>query len=215
MRLRQAVLAARDLAAATAMLESHGLREPFRDPGVKEFGLNNAVYPLGDAFLEVVSPIQDDTTAGRFLDRAGTDPVGYMVIVQVDDLDAVRARAKDLGIRTVWSIDLDDIRASHLHPKDVGAILSVDQPSDPASWRWGGPGWEQRAVPGRLVAMEIGADADRWSALLDRRVLNGVMVLDDGTELRFVDGAKGAAGPSSQGVVAIELEVDGTSVRLD
>lgn len=51
MRLRQAVLAARDLEATKAMLESHGLREPFRDPGVKEFGLDNAVYPVGDAAL--------------------------------------------------------------------------------------------------------------------------------------------------------------------
>lgn len=205
MRLRQAVLAARDLEGTKETLEAHGLRDPFRDPGVKEFGLDNAVFPVGDAFLEVVSPIQDDTTAGRFLDRAGQDPAGYMVIVQVDDLDAVRARAESLGIRTVWQIDLDDIRASHLHPKDVGAILSVDQPADPASWRWGGPGWEERAVPGRLRAMEIGADPDRWGALLDRRVLNGVMGLDDGTELRFVEGS---------GVVAIELEVDGASIRL-
>lgn len=206
MRLRQAVLAARDLDATKATLEAHGLRDPFRDPGVKEFGLDNAVYPVGDAFLEVVSPIQDGTTAGRFLDRAGSDdPVGYMVIVQVDDLDAVRSRAQELGIRTVWRIDLDDIRASHLHPKDVGAILSVDQPTDPSSWRWGGPGWEDRTVTGRLRSMTIGADPERWSALLDRRVLDGVMSLDDGTELRFVEG---------EGVVAIELEIGDTTVTL-
>ncbi|MEX2255945.1 MAG: hypothetical protein WEC34_10960 [Acidimicrobiia bacterium] len=207
MRLRQAVLAARDLPAAKACLEERGLRDPFRDPGVEEFGLDNAVYAVGDAFLEVVSPIREGTTAGRFLERCGReDPVGYMVIVQVDDLDDVRARAEKLGIRSVWSIDLDDIRATHLHPKDVGAILSVDQPADPASWRWGGPDWAGRAVAGRLRAVEIAADPERWSALLDRGVLNGVMGLDDGTELRFVDG--------DPGVVAIELDVGLASIRL-
>ena len=204
-RLRQAVLAASDLAAARESLEAVGLRDPFRDPGVKEFGLDNAVYPIGDTFLEVVSPIADNTTAGRYLGRRGMDPVGYMVIVQVDDLDDVRGRAEKLGIRTVWTADLDDIRASHLHPKDTGAITSVDEPVDPASWRWGGPGWEDRSVPGRVRAVRIAGDPDRWSSLLDRPVRGGTMTLDDDSELRFVDG---------DGVVAIELEVGAQTVIL-
>lgn len=205
MRLRQAVLAARDLEGTKRTLEALGLRDPYRDPGVEEFGLDNAVYPVGDTFLEVVSPIRDDTTAGRYLDRVGTDPAGYMVIVQVDDLDDIRGRAERLRVRTVWSIDLDDIRASHLHPKDAGAITSIDQPTGPASWRWGGPGWEERAVPGRVRAVTLGADAELWSGLLNRRVVDGVLRLDDGSELRFVDG---------QGVRSIEVEVDGTTVTL-
>jgi hypothetical protein len=206
-RLRQVALAAQDLEAAARELESKGLRDPFRDPGVKEFGLDNAVYPVGDTFLEVVSPIEDGTTAGRYLDRRGVSPVGYMVLVQVDDLDAVRARAADAGIRTVWSIDLDDIRASHLHPRDLGAITSVDQPVDPASWRWGGPGWEQRAVPGRVDAVEVaGAGPEVWARLLDRPVVDGAITFDDGTSIRFVDGPLG--------VGAIDLTVDGTRVRI-
>ena len=84
------------------------------------------------------------------------------------------------------------------------ASLSADN-RDPASWRWGGPGWEERAVAGRVRAVSIGADPDRWSSLLDRPVRNGTMVLDDGSELRFVDG---------EGVVAIELEVGGETVIL-
>lgn len=207
MRLRQVALAARDLAAAERRLEEAGLRDPFRDPGVGEFGLVNVVYAVGDTFLEVVSPDGDGTAAGRWLDRVGADLAGYMALVQVDDLDAVRARAGELGIRDVWSIDLDDIRATHLHPKDTGAIVSVDQPVDPASWRWGGPGWHDRAVPGGIKAVELGrgADPSRWSALLDRPVDGGSLPLDDGTEIRFVDG---------EGVVAVELVVDDQVVRL-
>jgi hypothetical protein len=210
-RLRQAVLAARDIDRARTLLEGAGLRDPFVDPGVKEFGLTNAVYPVGDAFLEVVSPIQDGTTAGRYLERrdAGDEAVGYMVIVQVDDLDAVRARAESLGIRTVWTIDLDDISASHLHPRDVGAILSVDQPVPPSSWRWGGPGWEERAVPGRLVGMDVaGADAERWAALLDRPLDDDRITFDDDTWVRFVDGG-------TEGVVRIELDVGTANVVID
>jgi hypothetical protein len=206
-RLRQVAIAAHDLEAVKADLEAKGLRDPFRDPGVKEFGLDNAVYPVGDTFLEVVSPVEERTTAGRYLERRGVSPVGYMVLVQVDDLDEVRQRAADAGIRTVWSIDLDDIRASHLHPRDLGAITSVDQPVDPASWRWGGPGWEDRAVPGRVDSVEVaGADPEVWARLLDRPVVDGVLTFDDGTSIRFVDG------PIGVGVV--DLTVDGTSVRI-
>ena len=53
MRLRQVALAAWDLEAAKRDLEARGLRDPFRDPGVKEFGLDNAVYPVGDTFLDL------------------------------------------------------------------------------------------------------------------------------------------------------------------
>ena len=56
-----------------------GLDEPFRDPGVGVFGLENAVFAVGDTFLEVVAPVQPDTTAGRYLQRRGGDS-GYMAI---------------------------------------------------------------------------------------------------------------------------------------
>src|SRR3954453_16887385 len=124
-RLRQVALVARDLDSTCAQIERGlGLRDPFHDPGVAEFGLTNSVYEIGDTFLEVVSPAQEGTTAGRYLERRGGDS-GYMVILQSDDLDADRARVADLGIRVVWKIDLPDIRGTHLHPADVGgAILS-------------------------------------------------------------------------------------------
>lgn len=209
MRLRQVAWAARDLESMKRQLEHGGLRQPFRDPGVGEFGLDNAVYPVGDTFFEVVSPIQDGTTAGRYLDRRGVDTAGYMVLVQVDDLDAVRARAAELGIRAVWSIDLDDIRATHLHPRDLGAITSIDQPTDPASWRWGGPGWEERAVTGGLRSVEVaGADPERWSALLDRPLDGAAITLDDGTEIRFVEA-------DQPGVVACDLQAGLASIRVD
>ena len=58
----------------------------FNDPGVSHFGLENAVIPIGTDFLEVVSPVEDNTTAGRFLKKRKGDG-GYMVIIQVDDFD--------------------------------------------------------------------------------------------------------------------------------
>ena len=97
--------------------------------------------PIGNQLLEVVSPKEENTSAGRLLDRQGGDG-GYMVILQTDDLAGARARAEAGGARVVWELALDDIATVHLHPRDVGgAIVSLDESKNPDDWRWAGPGW--------------------------------------------------------------------------
>jgi hypothetical protein len=155
-RLRQAVIAAHDLDAVAGQLRDQlGLGEPFADPGVEHFGLRNAVFALGDSFLEVVSPIRPDTAAGRLLERRGGD-CGYMTMFQVDDLAAARERARSMGVREVFEVSLDDVEEVHLHPADMrGAIVSLTTPRPPSAWRWGGPGWQQRSAPLRIIGATI------------------------------------------------------------
>ena len=171
-RLRQLVFASaqvEDIAQLQAVL---GLGEPFTDPGVAEFGLTNGVFALGDQFLEVVVPTQDATAAGRFLQRSHGQG-GYMAIFQCANIDALRARADAANIRRVWNVDLPDIRASHMHPADIGAaIVSVDEARPAGSWRWGGPDWSARSAQGALLGADLispdpQALARRWAELLD------------------------------------------------
>jgi len=174
MRIRQIVFAAADLKAGAAQLGALlGMDAPYRDPGVAEFGLDNAVFVFGDQFIEIVAPTRSGTTAGRLLERRGD--CGYMLILQTDDFDRELARFERLGVRRVWAKDLDDIRATHLHPKDIGgAIVSIDQPLPAASWRWGGPDWRlQGGTAGqqRVVGVSVGAEdpvamARRWAQVL-------------------------------------------------
>ncbi len=198
-RLRQAVLAASDLDVVAGELRAAlGLGEPFADPGVGAFGLRNAVFALGDCFLEVISPAQPDTTAGRYLERRGGDG-GYMVIFQLDDLDGARARVQQMGIRVVWQLDLPDISGTHLHPADIGgAIVSLDRAEPPGSWRWGGPDWTERVgtgAPGTLDAVTLAvpdpaATAARWGAVLGVAAADSTLTLDGG-HVRFVPGDAG------------------------
>lgn len=150
MRIRQVALAASDLEKTDATLRRLlGCDESYADPEIIYFGLDNRLYTLGDTFLEVVSPVQPNTAAGRFLDRRGGDG-GYMVIVQIENLAQEQARLVDTAIRTVFADDRGNAKAIHLHPKDVpGAIPSLDEMTPPESWLWAGDGWEQRA--GRYV----------------------------------------------------------------
>lgn len=210
-RLRQAVLVARDLEPVSGELRSElGLGEPFADPGVGAFGLHNAVYALGDTFLEVVSPTQADTTAGRYLDRRGDG--GYMVIFQLADLDAARERAAAMGVRVVWQLDLPDISGTHLHPADTrGAIVSLDRADPPGSWRWGGPDWTGKVgngAPGKIrgVTIEVAdppAATTRWGEFLG--VDPGEL---DGGYVAFAEG-------DADRIVEIEIQVPGRQETIE
>lgn len=194
-RLRQVVLVAAELApVADRLREELGLGEPFADPGVAEFGLRNAVFAIGDTFIEVISPQQPGTAAGRHLERHGGDG-GYMLIFQLDDLEAARARAADLGVRVVWRIDLPDMAGTHLHPSDVpGAIVSLDRPVPPEAWRWGGPEWTGSAgvgAPGWVCGATIGVRdpdgaAQRWGEVLGVAPQDRALELDGG-RVRFAE----------------------------
>jgi catechol 2,3-dioxygenase-like lactoylglutathione lyase family enzyme len=213
MHIRQIALVARTLEPVVEDLCAVlGLEVGFRDPGVGEFGLHNAVMPVGTQFLEVVSPVRDGTTAGRFLDKRGGDG-GYMVILQTADLDADRRRLTRLGVRIVWQVTLDDIATVHLHPRDVGgAIVSIDQPRPATSWRWGGPEWRARArtdVVRGIASVTLGAAdpaglAARWAEVFGLELADHqALRLDPGT-LRFVPGDGRGDGIEAVGLAAAD-----------
>jgi Glyoxalase-like domain len=197
-RLRQAVLVAAELEpVASALSSALGLGEPFRDPGVAEFGLTNAVFALGDCFLEVISPAQPGTAAGRYLDRHEGDG-GYMAIFDLTDLEQARARAEESGIRVVWQLDLPDISGTHLHPADMrGAIVSLDRSRPYGTWRWGGPQWIGRTgtgAPGRLAGITLAvadplAVASLWAEVLGVPLAGGdrTTLTLDGGEVSFLE----------------------------
>ena len=215
MRLRQVALAVRSLEPALAVLRRVlALGEPFRDPGVSVFGLENAVLPVGDAFLELVSPVRADTSAGRWLARRGGD-AGYMAIFQTSDLARERARVERLGVRVVWETKLAGAATVHLHPRDLGgAIVSLDAMDPPESWEWAGPGWRERVrseVASGLVGVVLEAAdpeklAARWGEVLAVRPTPAAdgsftLPLERGTRVRCVPRAD-AAEPA---LVAVEL----------
>ncbi len=198
MRIRQIALVAADLEPALADLRAVlDLGEAFADPGVGAFGLHNGVLPVGEQFLEVVSPVEDGTTAGRYLARRGGDG-GYMVIFQTRDLAARRRHFAARGVRTAWEIELDDISTVHLHPRDTGgALVSVDEARPWESWRWGGPGWRERVRTSRvrgiagieLQSPDPHALAARWSDVFRfvRQDDSLRFTLEDGATIEFCE----------------------------
>lgn len=226
MRLRQVALVARDLAPVREdIFTLLGLKQDFDDKGVAEFGLHNSVMSMGDTFLEVVSPMTDNTAAGRLLDRRSGDG-GYMVLAQVNDYKEMDQRINDLGIRKIWEVERPDVFACHVHPRDIGAaIVSFDQMIPVEEWAWGGPDWRAQIASsvGSITACDIQADdhksmARRWSQIFARDITvldsgSGAVIsmrLDDGSAINFVEATDGRG----DGVCGVEFGVkDEAAIR--
>jgi hypothetical protein len=162
--------------------------------------------PIGETFLEVVSPVRDDATAKRWIARRGGD-AGYMVIVQCDDLRVFARevdRAKGAGAVVVWEGEHAGARTAHFHPRQLGAIASLDAMPAWDDWVWAGPGWRERTRTTTVRAI-IGAElagpdpeklAARWSDLLGispRRAADRLAIaLPRGGRLSFAAGAENA-----------------------
>ena len=97
-RIDHAVIATEDLADAAAKWERNlGLRVEggiSRPPGS---GFEVARLPVGDAFLELVQPVEDK---GRFAEQFRERGEGFFSIsIEVDDLDGAVAHLRGKGAR--------------------------------------------------------------------------------------------------------------------
>lgn len=195
MRLRQFVFVVRDLPAAVQeMRDVLGLETCYSDPIAGEFGLKNAMFPIGGNFFEIIAPVTGGTTAERFLDRRGGDG-GYMMMLQSADALADRKRNLATGVRSIWEYTEPRVIATHFDPRDVpGAILSIDtmHPGtnihrESGHWEWAGPEYQhyRRDFTSRaLAAIELQVkDPDGAAAIWARVTGDPVRTGQSGPEL--------------------------------
>jgi hypothetical protein len=213
LRLRQICLVAAELEPAVADIGAIlGIAPCYHDPNVAPYGLVNAVFPIGHSFLEVVAPVAEATTAGRFLERSGGRG-GYMVIIDCDDPERRQSHAAELGIRIAHVSDYGGYLGVQLHPRDCRAAMielnrtvggeDIAGPYHPA-----GPDWPAPVPPGQaraearaLLEAELESPdpaglAAHWGRILERPVTSDgagpVIVLDAGV-LRFLPAPAGMA----------------------
>jgi hypothetical protein len=209
LRLRQIALVAEHLAPVEQAIEAIlGLSVCYRDPAVAEFGLENALFPIGNQFLEVVAPTQPGTAAGRFLQRRRGDG-GYMVITQCDDHAPRRRRVEALGVRVAHEFVAEGFTNMQLHPQDTGgSFFEIDQQLGARGneldgpWVPAGNNWQAHVRTERvsaIAAAELQVDnpsavATRWAEIAELPVeVGGVasLIQLDNARLRFVGCADG------------------------
>ncbi len=222
--LRQICLVAAELnPSIEALTETLSLSPCFIDPGVKVFGLENKLLRVGSQFIEVVAPIEDNTAAGRFLDRRQGDG-GYMVITQAlscEKQQACRENAENLGVRVAWERQHDTAHYMQLHPRDTGgAFFEIDWDSEEEpEGNWvpaGGKLWQDTPMTGPVQAI-IGAElqssdpealAKRWSAIAgtspEKTSTNGWELPLFNATIRFVP----LSDDRGEGLSALDLSVN-------
>ena len=228
-RLRHIVLACGALAPAVARARAGlGLGPGISDPaGMAAFDLEHEVLLLGSAYLEIVAPAGGgaEMPAARFLARGG--PGGYMLDLQVPDLDAVLERAGRLGLAPVLRDEYRGNQICQLHPRDFGTLLEVDQIAGSRDWHWDAefPAASRAVAHVRPVGVVLAVPdpvpmAERWASVFGGSRERGDSVVQlEGCSVSFVASGGGRPGLRSVDVVVpgdhplSEVEIAGVMFR--
>jgi methylmalonyl-CoA/ethylmalonyl-CoA epimerase len=99
--------------------------ETNEEQGVREAMLTvSGVAGDGQTMLQLLAPLNADSTIAKFLDRNG--PGVQQVAYTVDDIDAVCATLRERGLRLLYDAPrrgTADSRVNFIHPKDAGGVL--------------------------------------------------------------------------------------------
>ena len=207
-RLRQVAVAALNGPEAVEQLGTiFGFSTGYQDPGVAEFGLENHVFALGDQFVELVTPVTHTAPVWRFLEKTDRRAAGYMVILEVGAIEPYRERAEALHHAVVLDSDSGTWGTLHLHPRDMGTLLSVDHDKR-GDWMPAGPDWNERSgaseitgIAGvRIATSDPVAMANRWATFLGVPYSSGAKLRLHQGSIEFVPAALG-----SDGLAAVDL----------
>jgi len=87
--------------------------------------LTAAFLQAGDAEVELLQPLRDDSPVGKFLANRG--PGLHHIAVAVSDIDRAIAEARADGLEMIDQeprIGLHGTRIAFVHPKSVGGVLT-------------------------------------------------------------------------------------------
>ena len=92
----------------------------------EEQGVREAMMAVGDSgsYLQLLSPLNPDTTIGRFLDKSG--PGIQQMAYRVDDIDEVSEHLRSQGMRLLYDAPKNGTagsRVNFVHPKSAGGVL--------------------------------------------------------------------------------------------
>lgn len=198
---RQVVLLTGDLEGALSTARNElGVPEGFRNAeALAKVGMKHELFGFNRTYVEICEPLSSESSAGRSLAKKGDS--GFMVVVQVEDFDAMTQRATELGLVPLVSKDFHGSMLSQWHPRDFGTIAEFDEMRPADSWHFAPDVYEARGsgVVEDIVAVELAvADphemAKRWAVVTGAEVCeDGVSVQTRGCILRFstVEGVVG------------------------
>jgi methylmalonyl-CoA/ethylmalonyl-CoA epimerase len=98
--------------------------EPSHRETVEAQGVEEVVFPAGDAFVQLLGALGPETPVGRFLSSRG--PGLHHVGYRVDDLDGTLANLAAQGVRLIDERPRPGSRGTRIafvHPRSMGGVL--------------------------------------------------------------------------------------------
>ncbi len=125
-RIDHVGLAVRDLDQAIAFYARTFDVQVVHEEVNEEQGVREAMLAVGDSgsCIQLLAPLRPDSPIGKFLERAGEGI--QQVAYGVDDIDAVTADLRGLGVRLLYDEPKRGTagsRVNFVHPKDAMGVL--------------------------------------------------------------------------------------------
>lgn len=94
------------------------------EQGVREAMLGPAEKVEGGTLVQILAPLNDESTIAKYLDKKGPGIQQYAL--RVTDMDALMAHLKEQGTRVLYEVPKKGTASSRInfvHPKDAGGVL--------------------------------------------------------------------------------------------
>ena len=123
-KIEHVALAVQDLDTAVAHYRDvWGLEVSHRER-VEDQGVEEAMLPIGESFLQLLGPTGPDTTVGKFIEHRGEGL--HHVAYEVPDLEGALADLKERGVRLIDEVPRRGGRGhmiAFVHPKGNHGLL--------------------------------------------------------------------------------------------
>ena len=125
MKIHHVGVAVEDLEAAIELYTNNFGAELTHRASNEKDGLTAAFLRAGEAEVELIQPLREDTPVGKFLANRG--PGLHHIAIAVKDIHQAIAEARANGLEMIDQeprIGLHGTRIAFVHPKSVGGVLT-------------------------------------------------------------------------------------------
>ena len=120
-RIDHVVIVVQDLEAAVKTYQDNFGLVKVSESEVPALGIRNAFLQIGDAQLELMTPLSDQGPVASFLEKQGEGM--YLLSLEVDHLDNAVAELQGQGIRVTVTQGAAGRRLAFVSPKATHGVL--------------------------------------------------------------------------------------------
>lgn len=122
-KIAHVAIAVKDIKKARSFFEQLTGTESSKPHIVESQKVNTSFVPIGDTYIELLEPINDDSPISKFLSKKGGGI--HHLCIETDEFDKLVDNLISQGVRTLGSpfIGAKNKKVIFFHPKDTFGVL--------------------------------------------------------------------------------------------